>query len=220
MNMSMVCKRCKCCGEMLSITRFGKHYKTRDGYQTICKDCCREKSIVASKTTPVITMVKEQKLCKCCNTSKPLELFYKNKATSDGLMYICKRCFEIKYRKNVTLQSKPKPIIIKEKLPPSIGGHEVTSLDCLGCKKSLPISEFEDSVSGNFGKALYCKKCSIQVTTPTVKATGFTVKDGFAIKNEVKQEPSMLEDATLAHLVGTFIRTGITLFKYITKEVK
>lgn len=79
MNMSMVCKRCKCCGEMLSITRFGKHYKTRDGYQTICRDCCREKSIVSSKIVPVVTQVKEEKVCKGCNTSKPFSLFYKTK---------------------------------------------------------------------------------------------------------------------------------------------
>lgn len=84
----------------------------------------------------------------------------------------------------------------------------------------MPISEFEDSVSGNFGKALYCKKCSIQVTTPTVKATGFIVKDGFAIKNEVKQEPSMLEDATLAHLVGSFIKTGVAIVKHIMEDLK
>lgn len=212
-------KSCKRCHYSKTTDHFGVHHKTKDGYQTICKECHRTASIASSKKA---IKIKEEKICSCCKISKPFSLFYKNKVTSDGFMNVCKNCFRIKYKSNKTLQTKSKPIIIKEdkKLQPSIGGHEVTSLGCLGCKKTLPISEFEDSVSGNFGKALYCKKCSIQVTTPTVKATGFIVKDGFVIKNEVKQEPSMLEDATLAHLVGTFIRTGITLFKYIMKEVK
>lgn len=205
---------------MKTVDHFGVHHKTKDGYQTVCKECHRTASIASSKKP---NKIKEEKICSCCKISKPYVLFYKNKVTSDGFMNVCKNCFRIKYNSNKTLQTKSKPIIIKEdkKLQPSIGGHEVTSLGCLGCKKTLPISEFEDSVSGNFGKALYCKGCSKETTQTH---TNFTVKDGFAVLKEKQPEANRIDevvsDATLAHLVGSFIKTGVAIVKHIIKDLK
>lgn len=148
-------------------------------------------------------------------------------------MYLCKRCFEIKYRKNVTLQSKSKPIIIKEdkKLPPNIGNNHVGSkLYCLGCREMLPVSDFEDSTSG---KELYCKKCSNKANIQPINAASFTINDGFTIsKNSiVNKEPipkqieqtsieEVISDATLEKLVGSLIKTGVAIVKHIMKDLK
>jgi len=180
-NYATLSKRCKRCQDMKTVDHFGTHAKTKDGYQTICNECHRIASTKAMAKKVKVARVKEGKVCHCCKSLQPYHNYYKNVATSDKLMYICKDCFGKKYRKKSTPVNNNTPLPDVKTIKPSI-------------------------------------------VTPTVKATGFTVKDGFAIKNEVKKEPTRIEemvtDATLAHLVGTFIRTGITLFKYIMKEMK
>ena len=37
-------KVCKACGRELPVSQFGKHARTKDGYQPICKECKSEKA--------------------------------------------------------------------------------------------------------------------------------------------------------------------------------
>lgn len=232
MNYATVSKRCKRCKDMKDISHFGVHHKTKDGYQTVCNECHRIASTKAMAKKVKVARVKEEKVCPCCNTSKPLVLFYKNKVTKDGFMNICKSCFKIKYKK--TLQTKPKPILIKKDIP-NIGGHPITQVKCLRCGDLLPVSEFYDN---EFGKDIICKKCR-DIRNHTIKPASFTIKDGFTVsKDGIKQtiedkplskvdnipeSPDMnqvLDDAVISNLIGSFILSGIALFKHIIKDVK
>lgn len=188
MNGVMVAKRCKVCNDMKSIQNFGKHVKTKDGYQTVCKDCQRNTSL---SIKPIkLHYIGNKKICTCCKVPKDKKYYYNNTKTKDGLMYFCKDCFNTKYRKNkkrnkTTIQTKQ------------------------------PLLSFKEN--------------------PPLNPTSFTIKDGFTIsKDSIKKEPTpptpkpvepsrieeVVSDVTLAHLIGSFIKTGVAIVKHIIKDIK
>jgi hypothetical protein len=78
-------KQCKRCAAIKPLKDFGKHAKTRDGYQTICRLCW---SAISSKSNAT----KDKKVCSKCKVAKPHDLFSRNVNSGDGLQYYCKDC--------------------------------------------------------------------------------------------------------------------------------
>lgn len=79
-------------GVFTKLSFLGREYSLGNGY-----------SLSKSKraANPVVSkqIHSNEKLCKRCNTVKPVSEFYVNKASKDGLQKWCKQCFS-EYRKN------------------------------------------------------------------------------------------------------------------------
>jgi len=170
MNMSMMGKRCKECGEMKSVKDFGTHIHTKDGFQTICKECCRNKSIKAAEKAKIKQLLfkvdscigtdrpkhpKEatihaigfstntHKYCKCCKLVLPKTDFNKCAASPDGLQYNCKKCTYDKYKK------KKKDGIVRT----------LAMKRCTSCNEMKKYSEFYRNKRNRDGLQYQCKEC-------------------------------------------------------------
>jgi hypothetical protein len=74
---------------------------SKSGYQKICKECQLKYNKLHTeyikRTGP--TIIKQSKVCRICNTQKPVSQFGKRNNKADGLMSYCKPCWGI-YVKN------------------------------------------------------------------------------------------------------------------------
>lgn len=82
------------------------------------------------------------KYCKKCSTLKPLDLFYNNKNSKDGLTAYCKTCTKSYYHSAKVLYEKPE---IKE---------------CSKCNEQLPQDYFYNRKHTKDGLSTMCKRCS------------------------------------------------------------
>lgn len=87
-------KVCNKCGEQKNIAEFGKDKRNSDGLQGNCNACKnfekqqhRDKRVAAGNYRQVI-----EKSCNKCSLTKSIDLFFKDKAMSDGHSSICKEC--------------------------------------------------------------------------------------------------------------------------------
>ena len=75
-------KRCSKCGEPKVLDEFYTRLKgtngTKDGYQTMCKECYKNYGI--------------KKTCNKCGKTKSIEQFHYNNASPDGRHYTCIKC--------------------------------------------------------------------------------------------------------------------------------
>ena len=114
-------KVCQRCGRELPIENFGRHVRTKDGYQPLCRECLREANTGKRKRQPWKTAEeveaekaapkKEPKTrgrkvshpdkvvdgikmhwCGHCNQYKPVEEFSKDASNKSGLATQCKAC--------------------------------------------------------------------------------------------------------------------------------
>ena len=97
-------KVCSRCGRELPITNFGRHSRTKDGYQPCCKECQSEMNKGHKKRGPfehneAPAKPKEpekipegMKKCSRCGQILPVSKFNKHKDSTDGLQYYCKEC--------------------------------------------------------------------------------------------------------------------------------
>lgn len=118
----VVTKVCKRCGRELPVSEFGRHPKTKDGYQPVCRECrsAEMKGVLqgpkkkdGKKTEPEKaednhhlpmgrrpkhpSYVDEatgvtMKWCNCCQQFKPITDFHKHKTNKDGHATECKAC--------------------------------------------------------------------------------------------------------------------------------
>ena len=91
-------KTCTKCGRELPISEFYAKAGSKDGLQTICKDChnaATQKSIEKRKADNIFNE-SETKTCICCGETKPITEFYKDKKATDGHQSYCKRCLNLK----------------------------------------------------------------------------------------------------------------------------
>ncbi|KAG8316409.1 hypothetical protein J6590_108663 [Homalodisca vitripennis] len=84
-----------------------------------------------------------QKKCSMCKEIKGFEAFYKDKSRKDGIIYNCKDCYR-KYHKE--LYDKIEKLTLEEK-------------ECLKCKETKKISEFNSHPYSRDKKDSYCKDC-------------------------------------------------------------
>jgi hypothetical protein len=90
------------------------------------------------------------KTCTKCKVSKPHSEFYKRAASQDGLSYVCKACYKIKYYEtedNTKLTHNIDELVISK-----------TKL-CSNCKETKPRSEFGKNRKSPDGINYACKAC-------------------------------------------------------------
>ena len=97
-------KVCSHCGRELPISSFGRHSRTKDGYQPCCKDCQSEMNRGHKKRGPFEhneapakpeepeKIPDGMKKCSHCGRILPVSEFRKHKGAPDGLQYACKEC--------------------------------------------------------------------------------------------------------------------------------
>ena len=113
-------KVCQRCGRELPIENFGRHVRTKDGYQPLCRECLREantgkrkrqpwktaEEVEAEKAAPKEPKTRGRKVshpdkvvdgvtlhwCGCCKQYKPVEEFSKDSSNKSGLATQCKAC--------------------------------------------------------------------------------------------------------------------------------
>lgn len=87
-------KKCNKCSEWKEATRFSADKRNSDGLQGICNSCKdsdkRLRREERAKTNNYRVVIEKE--CNSCKTTKLIEFFYKDKATSDGHSSICKHC--------------------------------------------------------------------------------------------------------------------------------
>ena len=100
----MQMKVCSRCGRELPITNFGRHSRTKDGYQPCCKECQSEMNKGHKKRGPFQyneppakpeepeKIPDGMKKCSHCGQILPVSEFRKHKGSPDGLQYACKTC--------------------------------------------------------------------------------------------------------------------------------
>ena len=114
-------KVCSRCGRELPVEAFGRHAKTRDGYQPVCREC---RSAEARKTDdnslplgrrPAHPSYTDEetgvtmKWCRLCNQYKPITDFHANKTAKDGHCNECKACHNAR-----TVEAQRKRIAAKK----------------------------------------------------------------------------------------------------------
>ena len=121
-------KTCTKCGRELPISEFYAKAGSKDGLQTICKECHNEATKKSREKKEAKDGLKPPtKLCKRCGRELPLVRFGKNASTKDGLQYWCKECqtrkvTEAKAKKRAAEdsflgKSEPEPEPLAEALP-------------------------------------------------------------------------------------------------------
>jgi len=111
-------KVCKRCGRALPLTAFGRHSRTKDGYQPLCNECLSEQNkghrprqawkkadsaledgnpkrrgrVSAHPDYVDEETGQEMHWCGKCKQYKPTDQFNKNRANASGLESYCKEC--------------------------------------------------------------------------------------------------------------------------------
>ena len=97
-------KVCSKCGRELPIANFGRHSRTKDGYQPCCRECLskqnsghRKRKPFEHNEAPAKPEEPEQipegmKRCCHCGRILPVTEFRKHGKSKDGLQYACKEC--------------------------------------------------------------------------------------------------------------------------------
>lgn len=119
-------KVCSHCGRELPVSNFGRHSRTKDGYQPCCKECQSEMNKGHKKRQPFEhneAPVKPEepekipdgmKRCSHCGKILPVSEFNKHKGTKDGLQYACKECQVEMTTKAKQRRTEEKKEIIRE----------------------------------------------------------------------------------------------------------
>ena len=116
-------KVCSRCGRELPVEAFGRHAKTRDGYQPVCRECrsaearkTDENSLPLGRRPAHPSYTDEEtgvtmKWCRLCNQYKPITDFHANKTAKDGHCNECKACHNAR-----TVEAQRKRIAEKKSL--------------------------------------------------------------------------------------------------------
>ena len=159
-------KVCSHCGRELPITNFGRHSRTKDGYQPCCRECQSEMNKGHKKRQPFEhneapakpeepeTIPEGMKKCCHCGRILPVTEFRRHKKSPDGLQYACKECQvemttkakqkRTENRKKVIREAQKE--VIKEKIlagDPEIKVQEVEVVNHLTDPPAVPLIALE-----------------------------------------------------------------------------
>lgn len=138
-------KICNKCNKEKLISEFYKHSSTKDGYNTICKDCMKA---YERKGYRHYSIKEGKKKCVKCQEWLDLKYFYKNKKKGYYSSY-CKECIKKNLNNNYNRLTE---ISVK-------GEHRKCSI----CKKWLDINHFyllnKNNISLKQSKST-CKECT------------------------------------------------------------
>ena len=142
-------KVCKKCGRELPVSEFGRHAKTKDGYQPVCREC-RSEEMKGKPQAPKKESHDDQedkhylpfgrrpkhptyvdeatgetmKWCNTCKQYKPITDFHLNKTNKDGHTFECKACHNAR-----TVRCQRKRIEAKKAAEPETKATPITSLE-------------------------------------------------------------------------------------------
>ena len=174
-------KVCAHCGRELPVSSFGRHSRTKDGYQPYCKECQSEMNKGHKKREPfqhneapkkpepeqVEKLPEGMKRCSHCKKVLPVSEFNKHWKAKDGLQACCKECqteMTAAARKKRETEGQP----VKTRGPKSAHpayvdeATGVTMRWCGHCKQYKPESEFSHDTSNKSGFATQCKACRVK----------------------------------------------------------
>lgn len=97
------------------------------------------------------------KICTTCKLEKPLNEFYKNNATSDGLCFKCKLCQNAFYKAyNASRRDAKAKVHVQSKV-------------CRQCGLEKPISQFGRKSTSLDKHQIYCKPCWREKTYKAIR---------------------------------------------------
>lgn len=133
-------KVCSVCGRELPVSEFGRHSRTKDGYQPFCRQCHsemnkghRKRQAFENNEAPA----KPEEVKKIVEESKPAKPRKPRKETKSG---------------------KPRG---RKVLHPDIEKDGVLMHWCGHCKQYKPVEEFSKDSSNKSGLATQCKACRV-----------------------------------------------------------
>lgn len=183
-------KVCPRCGRELPVSEFGRHSRTKDGYQPLCREC--RSASVKGKTqehTPKRksehpsyvdeTTGETMKWCNCCQQYKPITEFYRHKDNKDGHASNCKAC----HNKTSVEAQRRRAATKKAEKGQTEGGTPAPE------KKEIALKEFQEAAA----KGQNPGETVIQITDP--------------ILVKVK-EPVDLEDTPITDIINELRRRG------------
>jgi hypothetical protein len=134
-------KTCYKCKENLTFDNFAKNPAKKNGFDTYCKNCNKER-YTQNKNKKKVEL--EEKKCTKCDTIKNISEFYNRVGSSDGKTSECKDCTIDMYNNRVNNRQE---------------FTEVESKTCLQCKETLDISNFSNKKDSIDGHMSWCKTC-------------------------------------------------------------
>ena len=144
----MQTKKCSTCKEEKTINDFYRLNSSKDGKQGRCKICQKDANKKSRAKRPKkvknsLTLSSIVKLCRACEESKSVDLFYKNSKTKDGLFPKCKKCVDNKVRVKQT------PLVVD--------GMK----KCTKCSLVKPVDCFYTSKKEKCGYRSECIECKL-----------------------------------------------------------
>lgn len=85
-------KQCSKCDEVKAIGFFDYRPTTKDGRNSMCKQCTSTNGVMYREQRRKTVTVAEKKQCSVCETVKPAKDFYTDRAYIDGLSKRCRLC--------------------------------------------------------------------------------------------------------------------------------
>ena len=107
-------KVCPKCGRELPKEAFGRHAKTRDGLQPMCREC--KGAILHGNRQQTPQTAEGVKVCSKCGETKPTTDFYRDSKSPDGLQYWCKSCSSKNNAAHKEAKSEPIRVAVRETL--------------------------------------------------------------------------------------------------------
>lgn len=172
-------KVCSHCGRELPVSNFGRHSRTKDGYQPCCKECLSEMNKGHKKRQPFENneapakpeepevIPEGMKRCYHCKQILPVSEFNKAAGAKDGLQSVCRSCISELNKEYSKTRTRRRKDPSERKTPGPKAAHPayvneatgVTMRWCCHCKQYKPESEFYKDRSNKTGFATSCKAC-------------------------------------------------------------
>ena len=143
-------KKCSRCGVEKSIEKFYKK-KVKKGkviFHSYCKPCMSLYEKQDRKAYQYTGIMVDEKLCKKCNTTKPLGEFSRDRTRKYGRKLVCKTCT------NKALQLRT---------PHNYKETTATEKACTNCGLIKPLIDFHLYKWGEHGRKPRCKICRIEI---------------------------------------------------------
>lgn len=142
---SKICSRCK---KNKTLDKFHKNSRRnhKDGRNTVCAECCREKEKQSVKKSKYVAKFRK---CTTCKKVKPAKDFHKNKGKRGGL---CEGCKDCRNRQIVEKRHGLENGGLKEM-------KEKCDYKCEICMKKLPLAVDHCHESGKI-RGMLCINCN------------------------------------------------------------
>lgn len=146
-------KECIKCHRILPSSQFTNNINSKDGLDSLCKDCQTQRSIEYKKRWKEERLQKpdsiKEKECPTCHRILPVSEFYESDSHKDGLSFYCKECElqnQKRFAKKWEKERSKKKTNLKRK-------------ECNICHRVLPIAQFYKNRRFKDGISAACIDC-------------------------------------------------------------